>query len=47
LLHSCLNPAWHFWFKIFLLSEDEISWKGFRVYSRRILQIWDSLKKIS
>ena len=36
-------PAWHFWFKIFLLSEDEISWKHFRVYLRTILQIFERL----
>ena len=41
LLHSGLNPAWHFW-----LSEDEISWEHFRVYSRTILHIFKRLEKI-
>ena len=31
--------------KIFFLSEDEISWEHFRVYSRTILQIFRVLKK--
>ena len=37
LLHSGLNPAWHFW------SENEISWEHFRLYLRTILQIFERL----
>ena len=43
LLPSGLNLAWHFWLstRFFLLSEDEISWEHFGVYSRTFLQNWN------
>ena len=44
LLHSGLNLAWHFWLSTRFSNCLKNKWEHFRVYSRTILQIFDSCK---